>query len=67
MGKYTPTPEEKANGWTEDSLRRYCKKRLIASSNIIFNKNNIRTVKPVQQNNKLHPFKWRKKNVSLRP
>ncbi len=55
-----PTEEEKANGWTEQTLNTYLKGRDLAQSKYIMNDDDERgTVRPSVQNNRYSPFKRR--------
>ncbi len=52
------TPEEEANGWTQEALDRYRRERNRAQANLIFKPKNT---KPKEQNHNYRPHKWRKK------
>jgi hypothetical protein len=60
MGRFTPTKEQLAGGWDEESLRKYEKSRAIAASKIVFNVNGCRDQRPEGQTHKYNPHKWRR-------
>lgn len=55
--QYEPTLEEKRNGWTKSSLKEYILKREQEQARVIFTK---KPVRPVEQNHKYKPHKWRR-------
>lgn len=60
MSDFIPTPEERRNGWTEESLRAYWAQRERAAALVIQHDPDAR--KPAQPkiaNSKYSPFRWR--------
>jgi hypothetical protein len=59
-----PTPEEEANGWTEESLTRYIRERDLANAEVVLGDLHSRRItknkqQPTKANNSYSPHKWR--------
>lgn len=54
------TPEELANGWTEETLASYIKEREQAQAGIVmFHPDHRPAARPKWANNKYNPLRWR--------
>lgn len=52
-------PDERRNGWDDASLQKYLASRTEAQAEKIDPRSEARRVKPIEQNHKYNPHRWR--------
>lgn len=57
--RITVTPDEIRNGWDNDSLLKYLEERNEVQAKIIDPRERNKNRKPIEQNHKYRPLRWR--------